>query len=151
MEAFEILSNLTYWLSITFSLICIIYYCFYKFINTDKNCFCNENNLKSISYHAVMDVAMVVTYIFIGLFITNFIIDVIIGTEKFEILLTSSIYIIVFLSAIYRSNTWLWRDDRSCSCIYYNPKFPNGSYILMGLSCRNFYKWRWNLHDACRK
>ena len=130
----EILSNLTYWLSITFSLICIIYYCFYKFINTDKNCFCNENNLKSISYHAVMDVAMVVTYIFIGLFITNFIIDVIIGTEKFEILLTSSIYIIIFLSAIIGVIPGCGGMIAVAVAFITIPNFPMAALIAAGIS-----------------
>ena len=40
-----------------------------------------ENNFKSTLSHAINDVAMVVYYVFIGLFIANFAIEILVGPE----------------------------------------------------------------------
>jgi hypothetical protein len=43
---------------------------------------------------------MVVTYVFLGLFVANYIIDIIVGTDTFDAWMTSSVYLVVLLSAL---------------------------------------------------
>ena len=71
-----------------------------EFIIKSNNCHCEEDNFKSIMLHAVKDVSMVVTYVFIGLLIANYIIDIIVGPEIFEEWMKSSDYILILLAAI---------------------------------------------------
>ena len=66
--------------------------------NTD--CSHNEDNFKSTLSHAINDVAMVVHYVFIGLFVANFIIEILVGPEKFNTWMTSSTYLIILLAAV---------------------------------------------------
>ena len=43
---------------------------------------------------------MVVTYVFIGLVVANYVIDVLVGPETFDAWMTSSVYIVVLLAAL---------------------------------------------------
>ena len=96
----ESIAELTYWISIILTITCVCFYYSKKFLNTNHNECLNENNLKSKTLHAVIDVSMVITYVFIGLFIANFIIDIVIGPEKFDSWMTSSSYIVILLAAL---------------------------------------------------
>ena len=93
----ESISELTYWISIILTTTCVCFYFSKKILNTNHNECLNENNLKSKTLHAVIDVSMVITYVFIGLFIANFIIDIVIGPETFDSWMTSSSYIVILL------------------------------------------------------
>ena len=72
---------LTFWVSIIFSITCMIFYLVNKFSYKNHDCYSDYNNLKSTLLHAVSDIAMVVTFVFIGLLIVNFIIDIAVGPE----------------------------------------------------------------------
>ncbi len=98
----EAISDLTYWVSIALTLTCILYYCIDRFIYKHDDCACDDEDedIKSSLLHAILDVAMVVTYVFIGLFIANYIIDVLVGAERFDAWMTSSPYVVVLLAAI---------------------------------------------------
>ena len=43
---------------------------------------------------------MVVTYVFIGLFVANYIIDVLIGEDEFKSWMTSSTYLLILMAAL---------------------------------------------------
>ena len=43
---------------------------------------------------------MVVTYVFLGLFVANYVIDVVVGADTFDAWMTSSVYLVVLLSAL---------------------------------------------------
>ncbi len=96
----ESISNLTYWISLALTLTCIIYYLTDRFIYKHHECACNEDDLKESILHAVLDVAMVVTYVFIGLVVANYIIDVLIGPEQFDTWMQSSAYVVVLIAAL---------------------------------------------------
>ena len=96
----DAISSLTYWISIALSATCIIYYCISRFTYKNHDCYSDMNNIKSTMLHAILDVALVVTYVFIGLFTTNYIIDVMVGAETFDGWMTSSKYIVVLLAAL---------------------------------------------------
>ena len=94
------LSILSYWVSVTLTSTCIVFYFISMFIYSTHDCYACYDNIKSTILHSILDVAMVVTYVFIGLFFANYIIDVIIGEDEFKAWMTSSMYLVVLLSAI---------------------------------------------------
>ena len=96
----ESISSLTYLFSIALTIICIIFYLLNKFTFKDHDCYSSYSNIKSTILHAILDVAMVVTYVFLGLFVTNYVIDVIVGAHTFDAWMTSSVYLVVLLSAL---------------------------------------------------
>ena len=94
------LSILIYWVSITLTSTCIVFYFISIFTYSNHDCYSCYDNIKSTILHSILDVSMVVTYVFIGLFFANYIIDVLIGEDEFKAWMTSSLYIVVLLSAI---------------------------------------------------
>ena len=97
----DVISGLTSWVSIALTFICIIFYCVSRFIYKHHDCYyLDKDDIKSSILHAVLDVAMVITYVFIGLFFANYIIDVLVGAETFDAWMSSSVYIVILLSAL---------------------------------------------------
>ena len=94
------IENLTFWVSIIFSITCMIFYLVNKFSYKNHDCYSDYNNLKSTLLHAVSDIAMVVTFVFVGLFISNFIIDIVVGAETFDSWMSSSSYALILISAL---------------------------------------------------
>ena len=78
MNIFQLLLDLV---SVSLTVTCIIFYCVSRFIHQHLD-FCSDDDIKSTTLHAIIDVAiMVVTYVFIGLFVANYIIDVLVGED----------------------------------------------------------------------
>ena len=98
--AIDIISSLTFWVSVALTINCIIFYFVSRFIFKKYDCYCDSSDLKSTIFHSILDVAMVVTYVFIGLFFANYIIDVIVGTDRFYTWMKSSVYLVILLSAL---------------------------------------------------
>ncbi|MDA9612408.1 arsenic efflux protein [Flavobacteriales bacterium] len=96
----DAISNLTYWVSVALTFTCIVFYFVSIFSYKHHDCYSSYNNIKSTLLHAILDVAMVVTYVFIGLFIANYIIDVLVGAEIFDAWMKSSVYIVILLAAL---------------------------------------------------
>ena len=96
----EAISSLTYWISIALSVTCVIFYYVNKLTFKDHDCYSSYSNVKSTILHAVLDIAMVVTYVFIGLFVANYVIDVLVGADTFDAWMTSSVHLVIFLAAL---------------------------------------------------
>ena len=96
----DAISNLTYWFSVVLTAICMIFYCFSIFIYKHHDCCYSYGTIKSTILHAVLDVSMVVSYVFIGLFVANYMIDIVIGAEIFKAWMTSSVYVVILLAAL---------------------------------------------------
>ena len=96
----DAISSLTYWVSVALTATCIIFYCVNRFIYECHNCDGNSVAIRSTILYAILDVAMVVTYVFIGLFFANYIIDVLVGAETFDVWMTSSVYVVILLAAL---------------------------------------------------
>ena len=99
-EDINIISSLTYWVSVALTVTCVIFYCVSRFIYKFHDCCSDLLDIRSTTLHAILDVAMVVTYVFIGLFSANYIIDVLVGAETFDMWMTSSAYIVILLAAL---------------------------------------------------
>ena len=98
--AIDVISGLTYWVSVALTATCIFFYCVSVFIYKCHDCYSSYNTIKSTILHAILDVAMVVTYVFVGLFVANYIIDVLVGVEIFDSWMRSSAYVVILLSAL---------------------------------------------------
>ena len=98
--AIDAISSLTFWVSVVLTLTCIIFYLVSRFISKKYDCYGNSVDLKSTIFHSITDVAMVVTYVFIGLIFANYIIDVIVGPDRFYAWMKSSVYLVILLSAL---------------------------------------------------
>ena len=96
----DVISELSYWVSVALTVTCILFYCIIRFIYKRYDCYCDQNDIKSTMLHAVLDVAMVVTYVFVGLFVANYIIDFLVGAETFDSWMTSSVHIVILLAAL---------------------------------------------------
>ena len=96
----EAISSLTYWLSIALTITCVIFYYINKFTLKDHDCYSSYSNVKSTILHAILDVAMVVTYVFIGLFVANYVIDVLVGADTFDAWMTSSVHLVILIAAL---------------------------------------------------
>ncbi len=96
----DIISSLTFWVLVALTTTCIIFYFTSIFLYKNHDCFSDMNDIKSTMSHATLDVAMVVTYVFVGLFVANYIIDELVGEETFETWMSSSAHIVVLLAAL---------------------------------------------------
>ncbi len=96
----DAIADLTYWVSIALTLTCIAHYCVDRFIHKYHDCYCDYDDIKSTLLHSILDVAMVVSYVFVGLFVANFIIDVLVGAEQFDAWMSSSPLVVVLLAAL---------------------------------------------------
>ena len=96
----DTIADLTYWVSIALTITCIAFHFVTRFIYKHHDCYCDEDDIKSTTLHAIMDVAMVVTYVFIGLVFANYVIDVLVGAETFDAWMTSSPHIVILLAAL---------------------------------------------------
>ena len=95
----ESISIITRWVSVSLTVTCVIFYCVTKYSQNHFD-LCSDNSLKSSTLHAIIDVSMVVTYVFFGLFVANYIIDILVGEETFNLWMKSSSYIVILLAAL---------------------------------------------------
>tara|TARA_Y100001954_G_scaffold55768_3_gene59991 strand:- start:9709 stop:10812 length:1104 start_codon:yes stop_codon:yes gene_type:complete len=96
----DTIADLTYWVSIALTITCMTFHFITRFTYKHDDCYCDEDDIKSTTLHAIIDIAMVVTYVFIGLVVANYVIDVLVGAETFDEWMTSSTYIVILLAAL---------------------------------------------------
>lgn len=130
----ELISSLTYWVSITLTITCIIFYSVSKFIYKHHDCYGDMNDIKSTTLHAILDVALVVTYVFIGLFIANYTIDVLVGAETFDVWMTSSPYVVILLAALIGVTPGCGGMIAVAVAFITIPNFPIAALIAAGIA-----------------
>ena len=130
----DAISDLTYWVSVALTLTCIIYYCVDRFIYNHHECHCDEDDMKSTLLHAILDVAMVVTYVFLGLIVANYIIDVLVGAETFDAWMKSSPYVVVLLAAIIGVTPGCGGMIAVVVAFITIPNFPMAALIAAGIA-----------------
>ena len=96
----DAIEDLTVWVATALTVISIAYYLVYKFVLNRNCCAEDSNNVKASLLESVADLSMVVMYVFIGLLIANFIIDILVGAERFDTWMTSSAFAVVFIAAL---------------------------------------------------
>lgn len=124
----------TYWMSIALTLACILYYVVDRFIYKHHECHCDDDDLKSTVLHAILDVAMVVTFVFIGLIVANYIIDVLVGPELFNEWMSSSPYVVVLLAALIGVTPGCGGMIAVAVAFIIIPNFPLAALIAAGIA-----------------
>lgn len=56
--------------------------------------------MKTTLLHAVLDISTVIVYVFAGLLIANYVIDILVGPETFDAWMTSSAFVVVIIAAL---------------------------------------------------
>ena len=89
----------TFWVCVVLTVVSIVYYLVHRLV-LKADCHDESHTTVRLALlDAVSDIAMVITYVFVGLFVANFIIDILVGPEKFDDWMTSSAAIVVILAA----------------------------------------------------
>ena len=77
---------------------------------------------------------MVVTYVFIGLFIANYIIDVLVGAEKFDSWMISSANVVILLAALIGVTPGCGGMIAVAVAFITIPNFPMAALIAAGIA-----------------
>ncbi|WP_414839236.1 putative manganese transporter [Carnobacterium sp. TMP28] len=91
--------DLSVWVASLFTLFSMSYYLVYRFKYKGHDC-SHDNTVKETLLHAVLDISTVIVYVFIGLLSANYIIDILVGPETFDVWMTSSAFVVVVIAAI---------------------------------------------------
>jgi len=94
------LAPLTDIATILLPIICFGYYCLIKLTVKGHDCSFRQS-YRSTLIHTVADIAMVVTHVFIWLFIVNYCIEVVVGVDTFDKWVTTSAIVLVFIAALF--------------------------------------------------
>ena len=95
----DAIADLTVWAAVALTIFCIIYHLVNKLVFGESHCSVNCKDFKTMLLDSIADLTMVVMYVFIGLFICNYIIDILVGPERFDLWMKSSPLTLVFLAA----------------------------------------------------
>ena len=93
------IEELTVWVAIAFATGCIVHHLIHRF-GFDPACCHNTTTVYGTLVEAVVDIALVVFYVFIGLMAANYVIDILVGPERFDAWMTSSAVLVVIISAL---------------------------------------------------
>ncbi|MCT4582083.1 MAG: putative manganese transporter [Flavobacteriales bacterium] len=96
----EAIADLTVGATIALTVISIIYYLVNKLVLKECCNFGSNESIKTTLIDSVVDITLVVTYVFLGLITFNFIIDVLVGAEAFESWMKSSTFVVVIIAAL---------------------------------------------------
>lgn len=96
----DAIADLTVWVATALTLISIFYYLVYKFVLKENCGVASDGDVRSAFQASVIDLSMIVFYVFIALFISNYIIDIVVGPEAFDAWMTSSAFQVVLISAL---------------------------------------------------
>ena len=127
------LESSTVWVAITLTAACIVYHFAHR--SSHGNCTEDESRtLKAALTHSIADVALVVTYVFVGLFIANFAIDVLVGPERFDTWMSSSAWLVVVLAAFIGATPGCGGMIAVAAAYTIVPQFPIAALIAAGIA-----------------
>lgn len=127
------LDSITVWVSIALTACCIAYHFAHR--SSHGNCSDEESKtLKSALTHSIADVALVVTYVFVGLFAANFVIDVLVGAERFDDWMNSSAALVVVLAAFIGATPGCGGMIAVAAAYTIVPQFPIAALIAAGIA-----------------
>ena len=127
------LDSITVWVSIALTACCIAYHFAHR--SSHGNCSEEETRtLKTALTHSIADVALVVTYVFVGLFVANFVIDVVVGAERFDEWMNSSAALVVVLAAFIGATPGCGGMIAVAAAYTIVPQFPIAALIAAGIA-----------------
>ena len=96
----NLIEDITILSCVVLTITSVIYYLTHRFI-LNRDCHNdNHSSIRNVLHDAITDISMVITYVFAGLIVANFIIDIIVGPEKFNDWMSSSKVIVVIIAAL---------------------------------------------------
>ncbi|MFO8068725.1 MAG: putative manganese transporter [Alkalibacterium sp.] len=125
--------DLSVWVAILFPIFSIIYYLVYKFTYKGHDC-SRDNNLRATLLHAVFDIATVIVFVFAGLLIANYIIDILVGPETFDAWMTSSAFVVIAIAAIIGAAPGCGGMISVAVAFLAIPNFPIAALIAAGIA-----------------
>jgi hypothetical protein len=125
--------DLSVWVAILFTIFSIIYYLVYKFNYKGHDC-SSDNNVRSTLLHAIFDISTVIVYVFAGLLIANYIIDILVGPETFDAWMTSSAFVVVVIAAIIGATPGCGGMISVAVAFITIPNFPIAALIAAGIA-----------------
>ena len=126
------LDSITVWVSIITTACCIAYHFAHR--SSHGNCSDEESISQIALTHSIADVALVVTYVFVGLFVANFIIDVLVGPERFDDWMNSSAALVVVLAAFIGATPGCGGMIAVAAAYTIVPQFPIAALIAAGIA-----------------
>ena len=121
-------------LYVIFAILSMLYFIIFKFLYRGSCCNQDATDVKSSIVTAVYDIALVIFYVFISLFMINFLIDYIIGPESFDAwLMTGSIFI-VFIAAFIGALPGCGGMIAVAAAFVSIPSFPIAALIAAGIA-----------------
>lgn len=96
----DAIADLSVWVAMALTILSIVYYLVFKFALHRNCCATGNNSVRAALLESVADLSMVVMYVFIGLFIANFIIDILVGAEQFDAWMAASTFAVVLIAAV---------------------------------------------------
>ena len=127
------LDSSTVWVATMLTACCLVYH----FAHRSSHGNCSEEDsrtLKSALTHSIADVALVVTYVFVGLFVANFVIDILVGPERFDAWMTSSAAVVVVLAAFIGATPGCGGMIAVAAAYTIVPNFPMAALIAAGIA-----------------
>lgn len=125
--------DVSVWVAILFSIFSIIYYLVYKITYKEQDC-SRDTSLRRTLLHAVFDIATVIVFVFAGLLIANYIIDILVGPETFDAWMTSSAFVVVALAAIIGAAPGCGGMISVAVAFLAIPNFPIAALIAAGIA-----------------
>ena len=123
----ESIEDMTVVACVSLTVIGILYYLVQTFL-LDGHCHSESHtDLKSVLLESVIDITMVITYVFVGLVVANFVIEVIVGPEQFKEWMSSSALLVVVIAALIGATPGCGGMITSSSSIYLNSGLPHCS------------------------
>jgi len=94
------IEEITIFLCVILTITSIVFYITHRFV-LKQDCHTGApSNLRNVLLDAITDISMVITYVFVGLIVANFFIDIVVGPEKFNNWMSSSRIIVVIIAAL---------------------------------------------------
>lgn len=125
--------DLSVWVAILFSIFSILYYLVFKFTYNGQDC-SRDTSLRATLLHAVFDIATVIVFVFAGLLLTNYIIDILVGPETFDAWMTSSAFVVVAIAAIIGAAPGCGGMISVAVAFLAIPNFPIAALIAAGIA-----------------
>lgn len=129
----EAIADLTFWVTVALTVLSIVYYIVNAFIYKGHDC-SYGTDIRSTVLHGVFDITMVVTFVFVGLFLANFIIDELVGPERFDQWMNSSTFAVVLIAALIGVAPGCGGMIAVTAAFITVPNFPIAALIAAGIA-----------------
>ncbi len=128
------IEEITVIMCLVMTVVSIIYYGVQTFI-LDGHCHSDSHqDIRSVLVESVMDITMVISYVFVGLVVANFVIDILVGEEQFMSWMNESAMVVVVLAALIGVTPGCGGMIAAAVAYVTIPNFPIAALISSGIA-----------------